>query len=373
MRVPFLDLRASYGELQQEIELELLRSVRSGWYVGGADVEEFESDFADFVGANHCVGVSNGLDALRLALRSLEVGPGDEVIVPSNTFIATWLAVSECGALPVPVEPDVATYNLDPAKMAAAISPRTKVVIPVHLYGQPAHLDPLLELARERGLRVLEDAAQAHGARYKGKPIGSHGDLVAWSFYPGKNLGALGDAGAVTTNDQALADRVRLLRNYGSSQRYVHELRGLNCRLDPLQAAVLRVKLRHLTEWNDRRARIARRYTRELAGCGLVLPYVPDWADPVWHLYCVRHPQRDHFRKRLSEEGVETLIHYPIPPHLQKAYAELGYKRSALPIAEMMAETLVSIPIGPALSEEQVDYVISTIVRTSNELNGAGC
>ena len=373
MKVPFLDLRASYGELQEEIETELLRSVRSGWYIGGADVEAFEEEFAAFAGARHCIGVSNGLDALHLALRSLDVGPGDEVIVPSNTFIATWLAVSECGAVPVPVEPDSATYNIDPARIAAAISPKTKVLIPVHLYGQPADLDPILELARERGLRVVEDAAQAHGAHYKGRPVGSHGDLVAWSFYPGKNLGALGDAGAVTTNDKALADRIRLLRNYGSSQRYVHQLRGYNSRLDPLQAAVLRVKLRHLTRWNDRRARIAALYSRELEGCGLVLPYVPEWAEPVWHLYCVRHPQRDHFRKQLSEAGVETLIHYPIPPHLQEAYADLGYKRSALPIAELMAETLVSIPIGPALSEEQVEHVISTIVRTSREHVSARC
>jgi len=372
MKVPFLDLRASYYELQEEIERELLRSVRSGWYVGGEDVEAFEHEFAEFSGADYCVGVANGLDALHLALRSLGVGPGDEVIVPSNTFVATWLAVSECGAVPVPVEPDVATYNIDPAKIAAAITPRTKVLIPVHLYGQPADMDPMLALARDRGLHVVEDAAQAHGARYKRRPVGAHGDVVAWSFYPGKNLGALGDAGAITTNDKALADRIRLLRNYGSRQRYVHELRGYNSRLDSLQAAVLRVKLRYLANWNERRSRIAARYSRELSGCGLVLPHVPDWADPVWHLYCVRHPQRDHFRRRLAESGVETLIHYPKPPHLQTAYADSGYERSAFPVAELIAETLVSLPIGPALSEEQVDYVISTVVRTSKELLEAG-
>jgi len=365
MRVPFLDLRASYSELQEEIEVELLRSTRSGWYIGGPDVEAFEGEFAEFVGARHCIGVANGLEALHLALRALGVRSGDEVIVPSNTFIATWLAVSECGAVPVPVEPDIATHNIDVARIAAAISPRTKVLIPVHLYGQPADLDAVMEIARERGLRVLEDAAQAHGARYKGRRVGAHGDVVAWSFYPGKNLGALGDAGAVTTNDDALADQVRMLRNYGSSQRYVNELRGYNSRLDPLQAAVLRVKLRHLNEWNARRARIAARYSRGLANCGLALPSVPEWADPVWHLYCVRHPQRDLFRKRLAESGVETLIHYPIPPHLQNAYAELGYKKTELPIAESMAETLVSLPIGPAMSKDQVEHVISSVVQTS--------
>lgn len=370
MKVPFLDLGASYRELQQEIESEVLRSLRSGWYIGGTDVEAFEAEFSAFTGTRHCIGVANGLEALHLALRALEVGLGDEVIVPSNTFIATWLAVSECGAVPVPVEPDCETCNIDVTKIEAAISTRTKAIIPVHLYGQPAHLDPVVEIARKHGLRVLEDAAQAQGARYKGKPIGGHGDIVAWSFYPAKNLGALGDAGAVTTNDDELADRMRVLRNYGSRERYVNAVQGYNCRLDPVQAAILRVKLHHLPDWNSRRARIAARYSRELTDCGLVLPIVPDWADPVWHLYCVRHQHRDRLRARLAAAGVETLIHYPIPPHLQGAYAGLGYGKGAFPVAESMAETLISLPIGPSMSDLQVDRVVAAVVDGVNRLAG---
>lgn len=367
MKVPFLDLGASYREVQDEIEAEVLRSLRSGWYVGGADVEAFEADFAAFASARHCIGVANGLEALHMALRALDVGSGDEVIVPSNTFIATWLAVSECGATPIPVEPDKATCNIDVAKIKAAITPKTKAIIPVHLYGQPADLDPILDLARQHGIRVLEDAAQAQGARYNGKPIGSHGDVVAWSFYPGKNLGALGDAGAVTTNDAVLADRIRVLRNYGSRQRYVNEVQGHNSRLDPVQAAVLRVKLRHLPDWNSRRARIAARYNEALVHCGLELPFVPDWAEPVWHLYCVRHAQRDRLRERLADTGVETLIHYPIPPHLQGAYVRLGYGKGAFPVAETMAETLLSLPIGPAMSDAEVSYVIEKVIAATRE------
>lgn len=368
MNVPFLDLGATYRELQGEIEAEVLRSLRSGWYIGGADVEAFERDFAVFAGARQCVGVANGLEALHLALRALDVGPGDEVIVPSNTFIATWLAVSQCGAIPVPVEPIGDTFNIDATKIATSITSRTKAIIPVHLYGQPANLDLILEVARQYGLRVLEDAAQAQGAQYKGVPIGAHGDAVAWSFYPGKNLGALGDAGAVTTNDAGLADRLRILRNYGSHQRYVNEVRGYNSRLDPVQASILRVKLRHLSEWNKRRAEIATYYLRGLEGSGLVLPFVPEWADPSWHLFCVRHPKRDLLRERLIEAGVECLIHYPIPPHLQNAYKDLGYQRGVFPVAELMADTLISLPIGPTMNEDQVNYVITSILEASRAL-----
>jgi dTDP-4-amino-4,6-dideoxygalactose transaminase len=370
MKVPFLDLGASYRELQEEIEAEVLRSLRSGWYIGGTDVEAFENDFAAFTQTRHCVGVANGLEALHLALRALGIGPGDEVIVPSNTFIATWLAVSECGAVPVPVEPDPTTCNIDVAKIEAAITPQTRAIIPVHLYGQPADLDGVLEIARRHGLRVLEDAAQAQGARYKGRPVGGHGDIVAWSFYPGKNLGALGDAGAVTTNDDALADQIRVLRNYGSRQRYVNEVKGYNSRLDPVQAAVLRVKLRHLPEWNARRARIAARYSSGLRGGGLMLPVVQEWAEPVWHLYCVRHMQRELLRERLAAAGVETLIHYPSPPHLQGAYATLGYGKGTFPVAEEMADSMISLPIGPAMSEAQVDRVVSAVNEAAKDLAG---
>ncbi|MER2516575.1 MAG: DegT/DnrJ/EryC1/StrS family aminotransferase [Candidatus Accumulibacter phosphatis] len=361
MNVPFLDLGASYREIQEEVEEAVLRSLRSGWYIGGEDVESFEHDFAAFTEARFCVGVANGLEALHLALRALGIGPGDEVIVPSNTFIATWLAVSQCGAVPVPVEPNTETFNLNIAQIESAITSRTKAIIPVHLYGQPADIDGVLEVARQYGLRVLEDAAQAQGARYKGRAVGGHGDVVAWSFYPGKNLGALGDAGAITTNDEVLADRVRVLRNYGSRKRYINEVRGFNSRLDPVQAAVLRVKLRHLPEWNVRRSTIAERYSSELAGIGLILPRVEPFAKPAWHLYCVRHPLRDTLRTHLSNAGVETLIHYPVPPHLQGAYSELGFPVGAFPVAESMADSLISLPIGPALSREQVNYVISAI------------
>lgn len=368
MKVPFLDLAASYREIQAELESAVLQSLRSGWYIGGEDVAGFEADFAAYTRTSHCVGVAKGLEALHLALRAMGVGAGDEVIVPSNTFIATWLAVSECGAVPVPVEPDAQTCNIDVAKLLAAITPRTKVIIPVHLYGQPADMDAVLQIARQHGLLVLEDAAQAQGATYKGQAIGGHADAVAWSFYPGKNLGALGDAGAVTTQDAALADKIRMLRNYGSRQRYVNEVQGYNSRLDPVQAAALRVKLRHLDEWNDRRARIAARYTASLAGCGLTLPWVPDWAQPSWHLYCVRHPQRDALRDRLTAMGVETLVHYPIPPHLQAAYASLGYAKGSFPLAEVMADTLLSLPIGPAMTEAQMSWVIESVQQACTDL-----
>ena len=357
MKVPFLDLHAAYLELKPEIDAAIARVLDSGWYILGPEVEAFEAEYAAYCEAEHAIGVANGLDALHLALLAMGVGPGDEVIVPSNTYIATWLAVSQCGATPVPVEPVEATYNIDPARIEAAITPATRVILPVHLYGQPADLDPILAIARKHGLRVLEDAAQAHGARYKGRRIGAHGDAVAWSFYPGKNLGALGDGGAVTTNDPELADRIRVLRNYGSRVKYVNEVKGFNSRLDPIQAAVLRVKLRVLDEWNARRQGIAQRYLEGLAGSGLVLPQVADWAEPVWHLFVVRHPQRDVLVKRLNEAGVGTLIHYPLPPHLQEAYAEMGFGVGAFPVAERMAGEVVSLPMGAQMAAEAVEVI----------------
>jgi len=366
MNVPFLDLGAAYREIQAELEPAILASLRSGWYIGGQDVEAFEQEYAAFIETEYCVGVANGLDALRLALVAMRIGAGDEVIVPSNTFIATWLAVTQTGAIPVPVEPVEFTYNLDPGKVEAAITPRTKAILPVHLYGQPADLDPILALARKHGLRVLEDAAQAHGARYKGKRIGGHGDAVAWSFYPGKNLGALGDAGAVTSNDPEIADRVRVLRNYGSRVKYVNEVKGCNSRLDPVQAAILRVKLRHLDEWNARRTAIAARYTAELAGTRLVLPEVPEWAEPVWHLYVVQHAERDGLQKALKETGIGTQIHYPIPPHLQMAYRDAGYAAGRFPIAESMANRLLSLPMGPQLEHAGVTSAIVALKTTAH-------
>ena len=363
--IPFLDLKAPHVELRDEVNAALSRVVASGWYILGPEVDAFEAEFAGYVDAQHCIGLANGLDALHLALRAMDVGPGDEVIVPSNTYIATWLAVSQCGATPVPVEPDEATYNIDPRLIEAAITPRTKVILPVHLYGQPADLDPILAIARKHGLRVLEDAAQAQGARYKGRRIGGHGDAVAWSFYPGKNLGALGDAGAVTTNDPAIADRIRVLRNYGSRVKYVNEVQGYNSRLDPIQAAVLRVKLQHLDASNARRADIARTYVEGLRDTALQLPQVPDFAEPAWHLFVVRHPQRNVLQTRLTEAGIGTLIHYPIPPHRQQAYAQAGFATDAFPIASRIADEVLSLPMGPHQDGAQTKTVMdASRVRT---------
>ncbi|RKF12373.1 DegT/DnrJ/EryC1/StrS family aminotransferase [Roseovarius spongiae] len=347
--IPFLDLGAAYRELKTDIDAAVARVLDSGWYILGPEVEAFEAEWAAYCGADHAVGLANGLDALILALRALDIGPGDEVIVPSNTYIATWLAVSAVGATPVPVEPDPATHNIDPARIAAAITSRTRALLPVHLYGQPADMDPILEIASAHGLTVVEDAAQAHGARYRGRRIGAHGDIVCWSFYPGKNLGALGDGGAVTTRHADLADRVRVLRNYGSRVKYINEVQGVNSRLDPIQAAVLRVKLAHLDAWTDRRRAVARTYAAGLGDAEVILPHVPAWAEPAWHLYVVRSPSRDALQARLTEAGVGTLIHYPIPPHMQAAYAGLKLAPEALPLARQLADEVLSLPIGPHL------------------------
>ena len=363
--ISFLDLSAGYRELKSELDVVVSRSLASGWYIGGPEVEAFEQQFAAYTQAQHCVGVGNGLDALHLALRAIGVGPGDEVIVPSNTYIATWLAVSHCGGTLVPVEPDARTFNINPTRIEAAITSRTRAILPVHLYGQPADMDAILAVARQHGLRVLEDGAQAHGAHYKDRRIGAHGDAVAWSFYPGKNLGAMGDGGAVTTNDAQIADRIRVLRNYGSRIKYANDVQGYNSRLDPVQAAILRVKLSHLDEWNARRSVIAARYQQDLAGFGLTLPYVPDWADPVWHLFVVQHPQRDALQQALTDAGVDTLIHYPIPPHRQQAYAQAGWTLGSFPLAERLADEVLSLPIGPHLDTEQVAVVIEAVKKAT--------
>ena len=361
MKIPFLDLSAAYRELKTEINAAVSRVLESGWYILGPEVEAFESEWAAYCEAKYAVGLANGLDALTLALRALDIGPNDEVIVPSNTYIATWLAVTGVGATPVPVEPDVATHNIDPARIEAAITSRTRALLPVHLYGQSADMDPILNIASRHGLRVIEDAAQAHGARYKGQRIGAHGDIVCWSFYPGKNLGALGDAGAITTNDTALAERVVLLRNYGSRQKYVNEEAGVNSRLDPIQAAVLRVKLRVLDEWTERRRAVAAAYTKGLAESDVILPHVPNWADPAWHLYVVRTSDRDALQGRMTKAGVGTLIHYPIPPHMQQAYAGLELAPDALPLADTLTSEVLSLPIGPHLSDMDVNNVVYNV------------
>lgn len=361
VKVPFLDVQASYAEIADELAAATQRVVASGWYLLGEEIAAFEREFAAYVGAKHCVGLGNGLDALHLSLRAMGIGPGDEVIVPSNTYIATWLAVTYAGATVVPVEPDPATYNIDPARIEAAITPRTRAILPVHLYGQPADMDPIVEIARRHGLRVLDDAAQVHGAHYRGRRVGALCDATAWSFYPSKNLGALGDAGAITTDDDAIADQVRVLRNYGSRVKYVNEVPGYNSRLDEIQAAALRVKLRYLDEWNDRRRRIAGRYRAELGDAGLVLPHAPGWADPVWHVYVVRSYDRDALQRHLAGREIGTVVHYPIPPHLQEAYRDLNLPAGSFPLSEAIHREVISLPIGPHLSDEQVGAVIAAV------------
>jgi dTDP-4-amino-4,6-dideoxygalactose transaminase len=361
--IPFLDLKAAYAELKAEIDEATSRVLQSGWYLLGNELEAFESEFAAYTESRHCAGVANGLEGLVLSLKALQVGPGDEVIVPSNTYIATWLAVSQVGATPVPVEPVPGVWNLDPGRIEAALTPRTKVILPVHLYGQPADLEPILALARKHGLRVLEDAAQAHGARYRGKCIGAHGDIASWSFYPGKNLGCFGDGGAVTTDDPELARRVEMLRNYGSQKKYHNEVKGHNSRLDEIQAAILRVKLRYLDVWNGRRSALAKRYLEAFSGHpGIGLPKVIPGAEPVWHLFVVDVASRDRVQARLKEDGIETLIHYPIPPHLSEAYAhDQGW--GPYPIAERAAQTHLSLPIGPHQSTEAADRVAQCLLK----------
>lgn len=387
MTIPFQDFKAPYLELKEELDEAYHRFMESAWFVLGKETTAFEEEYAAYCEAGHCVGVSNGLEALHLALRALGVEAGDEVIVPSNTYIATWLAVSQAGATPVPVEPDPATYNIDPGLIEAAVTPRTKAILAVNLYGQPCDYDALLEIAQRHGLKLAIDNAQAHGARYKGHRVGGIADIECHSFYPSKNLGAYGEAGAVTTNDADLADRVRVLRNYGSRVRYHNEVQGYNARIDELQAAFLRVKLRKLDEWNARRTAIAKQYLEMLAPDGgmdcesessesslsniqhstfnIVLPTVPPWAEPVWHLFVVRHPQRDALQKHLAAQGIQTIIHYPIPPHLSGAYSDLRPLTSGvwhLPIAAQLGNEVLSLPIGPHTRPEHVEEVCRALL-----------
>ena len=362
MNVPFLDVGATYRELRAAHDAAYHRVMDSGWVLLGRELEAFEAEFAAYCGVPHCVGVANGLDALHLVLRAWGIGPGDEVIVPSNTYIASWLAVSMTGATPVPVEPDEATFNLDPARLAAALTPRTRALMPVHLYGQSAELEPIMTFAAAHGLKVVEDNAQAHGARYRGRVTGGLGHAAGNSFYPGKNLGAFGDGGAVTTHDAGLADRVRVLRNYGSRKKYFNEVAGVNSRLDELQAAFLRVKLPHLDAWNARRRWVAELYQRELAGLpGLRLPVVPSGQEPVWHLYVVRHARRDALQAHLQAAGVGTLVHYPVPPHLSGAYAGAGWSRGHFPLTEQLTDEVLSLPSGPHCTVEQAAYVAAAV------------
>ncbi|OJU37787.1 MAG: erythromycin biosynthesis sensory transduction protein eryC1 [Alphaproteobacteria bacterium 65-37] len=363
--IPFLDMKSVYAELKPELDAAYHRVMESGWFVLGKEVEAFEAEYAAFCGTKHCVGLANGLEALELVLRAWDLGPGDEVIVPSNTYIATWLAISAVGATIVPVEPTPGGPNIDPDRIAAAITRRTKAIMPVHLYGEPADMEAIGALAARHGLKVVEDVAQAQGAKVRGRRTGALGDAGAHSFFPSKNIGAFGDGGAVTTDDDALAERLRVLRNYGSRVKYVNLERGYNSRLDEMQAAFLRVRLAKLDEWNERRRLVAARYDDKLAGiAGLGLPRVPQWAEPVWHLYVVRTKRRADLVKALEKRGIGSLIHYPIPPHLQQAYAELGLPKGSYPLAEELAEAVLSLPMGPHMPLDAVDEVANVIRET---------
>lgn len=368
--IPFQDLRRAYEELRVDLDQAYRRFMESGWYVLGQEVDALEEEYANYCGAAHCVGVGSGLEALHLALLAVGCSAGDEVIVASNTYIATWLSVIHTGATIVPVEPDESTYNLDPGLVEKAITPKTKVVLATNLYGQPCDYDALNAIARKHGLIFMTDNAQAHGASYKGKRVGALADVECHSFYPSKNLGAFGEAGAVTTSDCGVTERIRLLRNYGSRSRYHNEVIGYNSRIDELQAAFLRVKLKHLDEWNARRKSLAALYKELL--CDLssqvfhttkcqFLPTAPVWSDPVWHLFVIRHPDRDALQRRLQGDGIQTIIHYPIPPHLSDACKSLGFPHGAFPIAERMANEVLSLPISPHHSGEQINRVVQSL------------
>jgi len=342
----------------------LTRVYDAQWFVLGQEVANFEAAYAAFNQTAHCVGVANGLDALHLALKALGIGPGDEVLVPSNTYIATWLAVTQVGATPVPVEPNAVTFNLDPARVEAAITPRTRAIMPVHLYGQACEMTALMALAQRHHLVVVEDNAQAQGATADGQLTGSFGHASGTSFYPGKNLGALGDAGAITTNDADLNQKLRSLRNYGSQKKYYNEVVGYNSRLDEMQAAVLAIKLQHLAEWTRQRQAVAALYNRHLAGIGdLVLPTVAAGSTHVYHLYVVHTARREELQQHLADQGISTLVHYPVPPHRQEAYADLGLTQGQFPIAEALAATCLSLPMWPGMTEEHVAAVADAMRR----------
>jgi len=358
--IPFVDLTRQHQRISKNLESAMTGVLASGMFIQGPQLEAFEQEFADYCQTEHCVGVGNGLDALVLLLRAYGIGAGDEVIVPTNTFIATWLAVTAVGATIVAVEPDERTHNLSPERIEAHLTPRTRCIMPVHLYGQPADMDLIMALAEQRGLVVIEDSAQAQGALYKGRPTGSLGHAAATSFYPGKNLGALGDGGAVVTRDSAIARQVRMLRNYGSEKKYDHQVLGCNSRLDEIQAAVLRVKLRQLDAWNEERRAIAARYDALLAGLSVTLPQIPEWATPVWHLYVIRSLYRDALQAHLQSKGIQTVIHYPVAPHQQACYAS-QFIGSTYPVAEALCGQVLSLPIYPGLTEVEQHRVADAL------------
>lgn len=361
MKIPFVTFLPMEKELNNDIREAFDRVFTRSWYIEGVEDEAFEKAFAEYCGTKYCVGVGNGLDALMLALKALGIGEGDEVIVPSNTYIATALAVTYVGATPVFVEPNIRTFNINPALIEASITDKTKAIMPVHLYGQACDMDPIMEIAHHHHLFVVEDCAQAHGATYKGRKVGTFGDAAGFSFYPGKNLGALGDAGAAVTNDKELADKIRALGNYGSDYKYHHIYKGNNSRLDELQAAFLAAKLPHLERMNVERRRIAQLYTDGIKNDKVITPYVPKYAVPVWHIYGIRCKDRDALEKHLNEKGIGTNKHYPIPMHMQECYRDLNILQGSLPIAEKISATELSIPMYYGMTDEEVKYVIDAI------------
>lgn len=370
MKIPYFSFEGIHQPaIKQALIDQFAHFLDSNYFILGKAVSHFEQEYATYNQVKHCIGVANGLDALHLCLRALNIGAGDEVIVPSNTYIASWLAVSYTGAIPIPVEPDPQTYNIDPLRIEAAISPRTKAIMPVHLYGQACEMERIMQIAEKYALAVVEDNAQAQGASYKGIKTGAFGIANGVSFYPGKNIGALGDAGAITTNDAAIAERIAMLRNYGSKIKYYNEEQGYNSRLDEAQAGFLSVKLPYLDAQNQERRKIATLYNELLAGVGdTVLPHVAEGATSVWHIYPLRTTHREKLQAYLHEKGIGTLIHYPVPPHLQKAYRGLGYQKGDFPLAEEIAATELSLPIYPNLSIENIEYIAHHI-KTFFDIN----
>lgn len=358
--IKFLDLKAINNQYKEEINEAVKRAIDSGWYILGKENEDFEEEFARFCGVKHCIGVANGLDALTIIIKAYGFGTGDEIIVPANTYIASILAISANGAIPVPVEPDINTFNIDPDKIEEKITSRTKAILPVHLYGQAVNMDKIYELAKKYNLKIIEDSAQAHGAYFKEKRTGSLGDASGFSFYPGKNLGAMGDGGAITTNDDELAEKVRILGNYGSEIKYKNMYKGFNSRLDELQAAILRVKLAFLDRDNQRRREIAKYYRENITNTGIILPHITDEASHVWHLFIVRSQNRANLQKYLTENNIQTLIHYPIPPHKQQAYQE--WNLLSLPVSEKIHNEVLSLPISPVMTDSDV-YKVAEVIN----------
>jgi dTDP-4-amino-4,6-dideoxygalactose transaminase len=360
--IPFVSFQHMNNEIRHDLSLSFENFIDKGWYILGDQVKQFEEDYAEFCTSRHAVGVANGLDALIIALKTINIGAGDEVIVPSNTYIASWLAVSYVGATPIPVEPKIETYNINPDLIEAAITPKTKAIMPVHLYGQCCEMDAIMNIAQKHNLYVVEDNAQSQGATYNGKVTVSFGHINGTSFYPGKNLGAYGDAGAITTNDEQLYNRANVIRNYGSQKKYYNEIKGINSRLDELQAGFLSIKLKRLHKWSEQRNHIASLYNQLLNGVGdVITPVLAQGSTSVYHLYVIRTNKRDELQQYLNTHGIGTLIHYPLPPHLQEAYQELGYKKGDLPLAEKIADTCLSLPMFPGLTDEQVTQVCNSI------------